>query len=68
MKWLIALVVTILLGLVAIITLHEKPSRRSPGAASSGDKSVLISIGQTINLNDHLVEGTWTIIEFTADW
>ena len=27
-----------------------------------------ISHGDTVDLNDHLVPGTWTLLEFTADW
>ncbi len=27
-----------------------------------------ISHGETVNLEDHLVPGTWTVLEFGADW
>ena len=65
MKWLIAFAAAILLGLVAIIARHETSST---GSASSGENTATISTGQTVELNDHLAAGTWTIVEFTADW
>jgi len=27
-----------------------------------------ISHGETVDLEDHLVPGTWTLLEFGADW
>ncbi|MHC4897022.1 MAG: hypothetical protein ACYTGW_07940 [Planctomycetota bacterium] len=27
-----------------------------------------ISHGETVDLEDHLVPGIWTLLEFTADW
>ncbi len=27
-----------------------------------------ISHGESVDLQDHLVPGTWTLLEFTADW
>lgn len=32
------------------------------------DLVATISHGETVDLEDHLVPGTWTLLEFGADW
>jgi len=67
MKWLIVLGTALVLGLGGVVVLHE--SGRSPVQfASSDEKIATISTGDEVDLEAHLRPGTWTVVEFTADW
>ena len=63
MKWLIALVVTGMLGLGGVIVMHERG-----GSSGSNQKIATISTGERVEIASHLRAGTWTVVEFTADW
>ena len=67
MRWLLALGGALVAGLAGIVLLHERSS--SPTAvAPSGGKVATISSGEAVDLESHLRPGTWTVVEFTADW
>ena len=63
MKVLIGIAVTVILGLGGIMVTHE-----SGGPAGSHAKIQTISTGRTVDLAAHLRAGTWTMVEFTAEW
>ncbi len=65
MKVLIGIVVAVILGLGGIVFTHE---RGGPSASGSHAKIQTISTGQTVDLAPHLRAGTWTMVEFTAEW
>ena len=67
MKWLLALGAVLVLGLAGVVVSHERGRSPSTGAGS-GNKIVTISSGEEVDLNSHLRPGTWTVVEFTADW
>jgi hypothetical protein len=66
MKWLIAIPVVIILGLGGIMLTHERGG--GPSSPGSQGKIVTISTGEAVDLAPHLRDGTWTVVEFTADW
>ena len=68
MKWLAAVAVLIIGGLVGIVATHESRTAGSSGSAGGGGKVATISHGETVTLEDHLSSGIYTIVEFTADW
>ncbi len=58
MKVLIGIAVAVILGLGGIMVTHE-----------SGDAKIqTISTGGSVDLAAHLRAGTWTMVEFTAEW
>ena len=63
----IAIPVVILIGLGGIIVTHERGGASS-SALGSQQKIATISNGETVDLAPHLRDGTWTVVEFTADW
>lgn len=67
MKWLIAVAAALVLGMVGIVVKHERGGSTS-SAAGSHEKVATISTGAAVDLPSHLREGTWAVVEFTADW
>lgn len=67
MKWLLALGAALVLGMGALILTHERGRSASTAAGSHGEGAT-ISHGEAVDLAPHLREGTWTVVEFTADW
>ena len=66
MKQLIlAVVVAAIVGVVAFV-------RRTPSLPTTSVDAktavATISRGETVNIEDHLEPGVWTVVEFTADW
>ena len=68
MKWLAVVAVLIVVGLVGIVITHDSRTGSSPGSSGGGEKVVTISHGEAVTIEDHLTRGTYTIVEFTADW
>lgn len=68
MKCVLGLILLMFAG-VAGVTVFQENTRdtdwMTPG--SEGVRSITISYGQEINLEDHLTKGKWTIFEFTDD-
>ena len=60
----IAIPVVMMLGLGGIMIMHDG------GASSSGSQRKIetISTGEAVDLASHLSAGSWTVVEFTADW
>ncbi len=63
MKVLIGIAVAVILGLAGIMFTHERG-----GPAGSHAKIQTISTGRAVDLASHLRAGTWTVVEFTAEW
>ncbi len=66
MKWLIAFAAVVVLGLAGVVVTHEM--RSSSSASGSNQKIATISTGERVELAPHLRAGTWTVVEFTAEW
>ena len=66
MKWLIAFAAVVVLGLAGVVVTHEM--RSSSSASGSNQKIATISTGERVDLAPHLRPGTWTVVEFTAEW
>ena len=67
MKWLIAFAAVVVLGLGGVMFTHKRGSSSS-SAPGVNQKIATISTGETVDLAPHLRAGTWTVVEFTADW
>ena len=67
MKLLIALTVAAVLALAGVMFTHERGGP-STSAAGSHQRIQTISTGRTVDLAPHLRDGTWTVVEFTAEW
>lgn len=65
MKVLIGIAVAVILGLGGIMFTHE---RGGPASSGSHAKIQTISTGGSVDLAAHLRAGTWTMVEFTAEW
>ena len=39
-----------------------------PSGPISGAPVATISTGEVVQIEEHLEDGTWTLIEYTADW
>ena len=64
MKWLIGLAIVAVLGVAGVVVTHET----SNSSSTSGSKIATISTGERVDLASHMRAGTWTVVEFTADW
>ena len=51
---------------IAFVTKSSAPA--GPSGTISGEPVAFISKGEAVNIDDHLEDGTWTLIEYTADW
>ncbi len=65
MKVLIGIAVAVILGLGGIMVTHD---RGGPASSGSHAKIQTISTGGSVDLAAHLRAGTWTMVEFTAEW
>ena len=65
MKVLIGIAVAVILGVGGIMFTHE---RGGPASSGSHAKIQTISTGGSVDLAPHLRAGTWTMVEFTAEW
>ena len=63
MKWLIALCLVLVAGLVGVVVTHDRA-----GGGTDGAKIATISTGQKVDIDAQLRDGIWTVVEFTADW
>lgn len=69
MRILIAAVVLVFLGMAGAVVFSEMGGSERPRApVSAGAKIATISNGEPVEIADHLTDGAWTIVEFTADW
>ena len=64
-------VVLLLAGMVGFVV-HHQSNKQPVGAlvasGSPGAKVETISHGEAVDLQKHLVEGQWTVVEFSGDW
>ena len=67
MKWLIAIPVVLMLALGGFMVMHNSGGGPSSGTGSHQNVAT-ISTGEAVDLAPHLRAGTWTVVEFTADW
>lgn len=79
MKTFIGIVVVVVTLAAAILWLSPpdapKPQARSassggivPGSKATDEKIAFISHGEKVYIEEHLKEGRFTVVEFTADW
>ena len=43
-------------------------SKSLPDSKMTGELIETVSHGETVDVDDHLVDGRWTVVEFYADW
>lgn len=66
----VAIVATLVLA-IWFMSPGDASSGRAPGGASgkvTDDKIAVISKGERVTIEEHLKEGRFTVVEFTADW
>ena len=63
-----ALIVTVGIVVFSGSGFSVKDSRLPPGRMDASLITKTISHGARVEVEDHLITGRWTVIEFTADW
>lgn len=72
----IVIVIAVLVAGMWLMAPGDGPAPAPQGAASPGaagskatdDKIAVISRGSSVDIAEHLKEGRFTVVEFTADW
>lgn len=66
----VIVVATLGAGLALMAPRHSEPQATggAMGSAATNDKIAVISTGKRVEIAEHLKDGRFTIVEFTADW